>query len=426
VNAIYGPNNVKVISYASDAQNHRIWSWAGAADTYGNTTNYTVNVYSPGGQKLGAYELAPGFISSGGIVVPTMQVTLSSSDQYFGSRRLAIMDQLGSTGTSNSPAPSYFPWGEPRNSNPQDAWSFATYWTDSASGLDYANNRYYSNAYGRFMTPDPSQASGGPADPQSWNRYAYTRGDPVNRFDPWGTDDCAAQFADASQPYDPDSSCSGPPGYSCPGLALMTEFQDDPDAATFYGQAAAMGCASAPATEVATSTPIPSIPAINCGTALDDGLTLFLSEKGSPLASDVAQLIQVGQADDIDPTLLAAMAIAENGQATNNPFSLGTNGRNTYPSLSAAINAVGATLQKYIYTWNESTVSALWSGNVWKVQKGKPWITTQYPGYCVGTSPASAAGCQNTGKTISGFMQQIGVTDGVGGNPNKLQFPCPE
>lgn len=27
-------------------------------------------------------------------------------------------------------------------------------------------------------------------DPGSWNRYAYTRGDPVNRFDPGGTQDC--------------------------------------------------------------------------------------------------------------------------------------------------------------------------------------------------------------------------------------------
>jgi RHS repeat-associated protein len=58
------------------------------------------------------------------------------------------------------------------------------------------NNRYYSNAYGRFMTPDPykgiSGGSGDPGDPQSWNRYAYTLGDPVNRGDPMGMDSCAA------------------------------------------------------------------------------------------------------------------------------------------------------------------------------------------------------------------------------------------
>ena len=110
-----------------------------------------------------------------------MVVTLSSSDQYFGSRRLAVLDQLGSVGT-------YFPWGENRGStNPQNTWSFATYWADSVSGLDYANNRYYTSALARFMTPDPAgQAAATPQDPVSWNRYAYTGGDPVNRYDPSG------------------------------------------------------------------------------------------------------------------------------------------------------------------------------------------------------------------------------------------------
>ena len=41
------------------------------------------------------------------------------------------------------------------------------------------------------MTPD-SAASATASDPGSWNRYAYTRGDPVNRVDPTGLDDWAA------------------------------------------------------------------------------------------------------------------------------------------------------------------------------------------------------------------------------------------
>jgi RHS repeat-associated protein len=169
--------------YGYDAQNKRIWSWTGAVDTYGNTTNYTVNVYSPSGQKLGAYVIAPGFIDNSQtnwVTVPTMQVTLSAGDGYFGARRLATMDQLGSVGN-------YFPWGEDKGgTSPQDTWNFGTYWRDSVSGLDYANNRYYNNAYGSFITPDPYQASGGPSSPQSWNRYAYVIADPVNANDPDG------------------------------------------------------------------------------------------------------------------------------------------------------------------------------------------------------------------------------------------------
>jgi hypothetical protein len=44
------------------------------------------------------------------------------------------------------------------------------------------------------MTPDPYTNSGRLSDPQSWNRYAYTRGDPVNRADPAGTCDLAVAW----------------------------------------------------------------------------------------------------------------------------------------------------------------------------------------------------------------------------------------
>jgi len=50
---------------------------------------------------------------------------------------------------------------------------------------DYALNRYYDPARGRFTTPDPA-ASGDISRPSSWNRYAYTEGDPVNFNDPEG------------------------------------------------------------------------------------------------------------------------------------------------------------------------------------------------------------------------------------------------
>jgi len=36
------------------------------------------------------------------------------------------------------------------------------------------------------MTADPASSSGDPSDPQSWNRYAYTHGDPINLNDPSG------------------------------------------------------------------------------------------------------------------------------------------------------------------------------------------------------------------------------------------------
>jgi RHS repeat-associated protein len=53
-------------------------------------------------------------------------------------------------------------------------------------GLDYADRRWYAQGQGRFLTSDPYQASGGPGDPASWNRYSYVQGDPNNYADPSG------------------------------------------------------------------------------------------------------------------------------------------------------------------------------------------------------------------------------------------------
>ena len=41
-----------------------------------------------------------------------------------------------------------------------DQVKFATYTRDAATGLDYADQRYYANNLGRFMMADPYRASG--------------------------------------------------------------------------------------------------------------------------------------------------------------------------------------------------------------------------------------------------------------------------
>jgi RHS repeat-associated protein len=53
-----------------------------------------------------------------------------------------------------------------------------------STGLMYYRARYYAQGLGRFISADTivPQAS----DPQSWNRYSYTRNNPINRIDPTG------------------------------------------------------------------------------------------------------------------------------------------------------------------------------------------------------------------------------------------------
>ena len=67
---------------------------------------------------------------------------------------------------------------------------------DNETGLDNFGARYLTSSMGRFMSPDPLLSSGRPWEPQSWNRYAYARNNPLNITDPTGLYDlvnnCAA------------------------------------------------------------------------------------------------------------------------------------------------------------------------------------------------------------------------------------------
>jgi RHS repeat-associated protein len=57
---------------------------------------------------------------------------------------------------------------------------------DAETQLDYFGARYYGNAIGRFITPDP--LGGHYEDPQTLNKYAYVRNNPTTLTDPTGLD----------------------------------------------------------------------------------------------------------------------------------------------------------------------------------------------------------------------------------------------
>jgi len=56
------------------------------------------------------------------------------------------------------------------------------------TGLNYFGARYFSAAQGRFTSPDEPFNDQYPADPQSWNLYAYVRNNPLKYVDLNGQD----------------------------------------------------------------------------------------------------------------------------------------------------------------------------------------------------------------------------------------------
>jgi RHS repeat-associated protein len=146
-------------------------------------------LYGPGGQLLESYRAWNDFtdyVYFGGRLLYTLSagqaVTRIYSDRLGSTRTTETIEPFGGGWTTRN----YYPFGEEITSTANDQFKFASTYRDSATGLDYAVNRYYASSMGRFLSADPYQASGGPADPQSWNRYAYVQNDPANFIDPKG------------------------------------------------------------------------------------------------------------------------------------------------------------------------------------------------------------------------------------------------
>ena len=190
-----GPSTIPVRGY--DASNRLIWR---------KVDDYMVDVdfHLPTGEKLGTYRTfvhvryttydpdnptcAPWVTGRHCIAFARLTEHL-----YFSGRQIKTegsttawvqQDRLGSAVT-------HLPYGDERTATANDRLKFATYWRES-SGVDYAQQRYYSSTYGRFLSADPYRASAAITNPQSWNRYSYVENDPINFTDPDGLAKCYA------------------------------------------------------------------------------------------------------------------------------------------------------------------------------------------------------------------------------------------
>ena len=179
-------------TYSYDGANRMISSpnWLVAAYSIDNRRVWDgsyIYYYGPGGRLLGKYQVVSGGFQR------------YSASIWFDSKLIrennvwVVQDRTGSVrANGNGERFNYYPYGQEMQPTTDQRTKFGTYFRDG-NGVDYADQRYYANAMGRFLTPDPGGIrTANPKIPTSWNRYAYTNGDPVNHSDPrglWSTGD---------------------------------------------------------------------------------------------------------------------------------------------------------------------------------------------------------------------------------------------
>lgn len=178
-------------TYTYDGNSLRVKKQVGSG-----TATATVYVFS--GTKVIAEYAAGAAVTS-----PTKEYVYSgsallasiagSTTTYHHADHLSV--RATSDGTTGSPTygqvlgqQGHYPYGESwYASGTTTKWQFTSYERDGGtneSGNDYAMFRYHVNRLARFNAPDA--IAGSIADPQSLNRFAYTRNDPANLIDPLG------------------------------------------------------------------------------------------------------------------------------------------------------------------------------------------------------------------------------------------------
>jgi RHS repeat-associated protein len=177
-------------------------------------SNYDEFDFTPTGAKLAfmsGQTLVKAFVSLPG---GAQAVYTSSGLAYYRHK-----DWLGSSRLASTPTRTTFsdtalaPYGEAYAQSGTTDLNFTGMNQDVASGVYDFPAREYGAVPGRWPSPDPAGlAAVNPANPQSWNRYAYVQNDPLSFTDPQGLD-CAVTVGGTFMGY--IAGCGG--GYSSGG-----------------------------------------------------------------------------------------------------------------------------------------------------------------------------------------------------------------
>ena len=212
-------------SFTYDAENHLLTT-AGITYTYDGDgrrvkkSNGKLYWYGTGSDTLDETDLSGNTNNSSFKEFVFFNGKRVASRDYSGNVNYYLADHLGTarvvTNSAGSVPPlddsDFYPFGGERvvTSSSGNTYKFTGKERDSESGLDNFGFRYLTSSMGRFMSPDSIANDWELANPQTWNRYAYARNNPLIYVDPDGAavelictggnaDQCAAQRQAALQ-----------------------------------------------------------------------------------------------------------------------------------------------------------------------------------------------------------------------------------
>lgn len=166
--------------------------------------------------------------------------TTATKYYFFGGQRVAMKvgtvltylhsDHLGSTvmETSNglmTADQKYFAYGKQRDTNPVTTDHRFTGQKQDGSGMMYYSSRYYDSSIGTFISADTIVPS--PNDSFSYNRYLYSRANPMNFVDPSGH--CILQGLQGSDSKENQQCWQA-------ATQISSLMQNDPDNPVFNGE----------------------------------------------------------------------------------------------------------------------------------------------------------------------------------------------
>ncbi|MBI3652860.1 MAG: hypothetical protein HY231_17690 [Acidobacteria bacterium] len=198
--------NDGVHTYTYDAENRVVNVDGGATASYGYDqqnrrvkkviSSTTTHCVWDGGQVLAEHNGSTGAVITNYTYAGSRMINkmTGGTTSYFLSDRLSARLTLDSSGNVIG-RQAHLPFGEDLNaSGTTDKHKMTSYERETETGTDYAVNRSYSAGIGRFQSADPYRMRGGINDPQSLNRFSYTRNDPIDRIDPLGLSDIIITF----------------------------------------------------------------------------------------------------------------------------------------------------------------------------------------------------------------------------------------